>query len=120
MLGLKFLERKNQNRPQNSANVLNRETQKLILENIKTNNSGEADKPGVSLARENSLDAFLRKNHFQSPPNYYACCAKAIRECLTWERYLTLFRNISKLGPEISNRTTRRQCQLQGNTKQTH
>ena len=32
-----------------------RNTKKLILEIIKTNNSGKADKLGVSLARENSL-----------------------------------------------------------------
>ena len=30
------------------------------MENIKTNNSGEADKPGESLARENRLDTFLK------------------------------------------------------------
>ena len=31
---------------------------KVILENIKTNNSGEEDKPRVSLARENRPDTF--------------------------------------------------------------
>ena len=36
---------------------MNRETQKLILEKVKTNNSGEADKPRVSLARENRPDS---------------------------------------------------------------
>ena len=34
---------------------------KTRLGNIKTNNSGEADKPRVSLARENRPDTFLRK-----------------------------------------------------------
>ena len=119
-LGLKLSGKKKQNRPQNGANALNRETQKLILENIKTNNSGEADKPRVSLARENRPDTFLRKNRFQFAQNYCACCAKARRECLTWGRCLAVFRIISLLGPEISNKTARRQCQLQGNTKQTH
>ena len=93
---------------------------KVILENIKTNNSGEEDKPGVSLARENRPDMFLRKTPFQSPTKYCACCAKAKRECLTWGRCLTVFRIICEQAPEISNRTTGRPCQLQGNTKQTH
>ena len=100
--------------------IESRNAKTLILENIKTNNSGEADKPGVSLARENRSDMFLRKTHFQLPAKYCACCAKARRECLTWGRCLTVFRIICEQAPEISNRTTRRQCQLQGNTKQTH
>ena len=74
---------------------------KLILENVKTNNSGEADKNRVSLARENRLDTFLRKTCFQSPPKCCACCAKARRECLTWERCLAVFRIISQQAPEI-------------------
>ena len=98
MLGLKLSGKKKQSWPQNAANVLNRERKKLILENIKTNNSGKADKPRVSLARENRPDTFLRKNLFQWQPNYCPCCASARRECLTWGRYLTLFRIISELG----------------------
>ena len=35
---------------------------KLILENIKTNNSGEADKPRVSLAREKAGHVFKKKS----------------------------------------------------------
>ena len=48
------------------------------------------------------------------------CCVRAGRECFTWGKYLAVFRIISEQEPEISNRTTRRQCQLQGTTKQTH
>ena len=120
MLRLKLSGKKKHNRQQNCTNVLNDKMQKLILEYIKTNNSGEADKPRGSLSRENKPDTYLRKTCFQSTPKYCACCAKARRECLTWERCLTVFRIISEPGPEISNRRIRRQCQLQGNTKETY
>ena len=46
---------KKQNRLQNAANVLNDETQKTYPGDIKTNNSGETDKPRGSLSRENLL-----------------------------------------------------------------
>ena len=119
-LGLKLSGKKKTKSAAKRCKCIKSRNTKNILENIKTNNSGEADKPRVSLARENRPDTFLRKNHFQFAQNYCACCAKARRECLTWGRCLAVFRIISLLGPEISNKTTRRQCQLQGNTKQTH
>ena len=119
-LGLKLSGKKKTKLAAKRRKCIKSRNAKNILENVKANNSGEADKPRVSLARENRLDTFLRKNRFQWPPNYCACCARARRECLTWGRCLALFRMISELRPEISNRTTRRQCQLQGNTKQTH
>ena len=60
---------------------------KHILENIKTNNLEEADKPRGSLSIENRPDTFLRKTHFQSLLKYCACCVKARRECLTKGKY---------------------------------
>ena len=90
--------------------------QKLILENIKTNNSGEADKPRVSLARENRPDTFFRKTHFQ----WCVCWAKARRECLKRGRCLTVFSFISEQGLEYYTELPEWWCQLQGNTKQTH
>ena len=93
MLRLKLSGKKKQNRLENSANAV-KKRKKFILENIKTNNSEEADKPGISLTRENMPDTFLRQTCFQLPTKYCQCCLKARRQCLTWGRCLTVFRII--------------------------
>ena len=113
MLRLKLSGKKKQKRLKNGANAVNRKMQKTYPGEYKNKQLRRSRQAWSKFGKRKQAGHVFKKRRRRSS-------ASARGEYFTWGRCLAVFRIISEQGPEIYNRRSRRWCQLQGNTKQTH